>query len=382
MSYQPARNNVVSAANSSVAPLTASATFTGAWEDVSLYNSVVVALSTDQDCEYAVQFSPDGATLDSSLTRYYRTATINPPHRFTITRQYVRIVVTNTSATDQTYQRLQTAYGDKADLNAPIDSTLSRNFDAIATRPTDYHHEVSLGLRQGATLWNKFGYNGDFSTTAEVLASWGGTFFPLTTASALSVVSTSTADTNGGTGANNVILYGVDANRDERVLQVNLTGTTPVAIPTTWLGLNRVAIGLSGTGQVNAGTITVTATADSSIQGQIPAGVGTSQQCIFFTPTGHQALMEWLTLNVNRTGGGADPVVSLVGWVYSAVSNTKYEVVRFVLDSNLESHVELTPPLPFPIGESSCFWIEVTSDKAATVANARFSLIDVRDADA
>jgi len=244
----------------------------------------------------------------------------------------------------------------------------------------DYKYEVALGEVTGHTLWNKFGYNNDVDIGTEVIASWGGTFTPMTTARTLSVVSTD-VDDNGvtpDTGANSVIIYGIDANRQAQTVVVTLNGTTPVVTTETWLGVNRMAIYVSGTSKVNEGTITATATTDATIQAQIPVGEGSSQQCIFFTQVNHQALAEWLTFTSLKQSG-ANPVITLKAWVYSAVSNSKYEVARISLDTAVENHVDLSPPLPFPIGEQSCFWLEATTDKVDTIVNARFSLIEVDD---
>jgi hypothetical protein len=383
MAYQPKYNNIISTLNSSSTLLTASSVFTGVGEDVSKYNSVVVAVKTDQDGTFSVQFSNDNSNWDSTLTRYYRTNQIEAPHRFTITRKYCRVVFTNTSASDQTYLRLQTVFGEKSDFSAPMDLTLPQDFDATVVRPTDYKIEVALGRRQGATLWNKFGYNQDIDIGTEVIASFGGTFVPMTTARTLSVVSTDANDDGApaDTGANSVRITGVDANREEQIVDVVLNGTTPVVTTETWLGVNRMSVTLSGSSLANEGVITATATTDATVQAQIEIGEGTTQACIFFTQTKHQALAEWLTFTSLKQSG-ANPRITLKAWVYSAVSNSKYEVARISLDTAVENYVDLTPPLPFPIGEQSCFWLEATTDKADTIVNARFSLIEVRDPDA
>lgn len=388
MAYQPSgvKQNTISTLNSTASLLGIGGVFTGTGEDVSTYDSVIIAVKTDQDGTYQIQFSNDNTNWDSTLTRYYRTDQIEPPHRFTITRRYCRVIFTNTSGVAQTYLRLQTTFGTKSALNTPLDANMSQDYDAIATRPTDYKTEVALGRRQGATLWNKFGYNADVDTATdpEVVASWGGTFTPMTTARTLSVVSTSTDDDGApaGIGAQSVLIYGVDANRMEQTVVVTLDGTTPVVTTETWLGVNRMAIYVSGSNQVNVGTITATATTDLTTQAQIPAGEGTSQQCIFFTQDSHQALAEWITVNVVRFGAGTEPVVTIKGWVYSAVSGSKYEVVRMNIDTSIQNSKELIPPLPFVIGEKSCFWLEVETTRDDTVVNARFSLIEHKDVDA
>ena len=374
-------SNTISTDNSTTTLLNAAAAFTGTAEDVSKFDSIVVAAKTDQNGTIEVEFSNDGTNWDSTLTRYYRTDQIEAPHRFTITRKYARVVFTNTSASNQTYLRLQTAFGSKTPLNAPSDSVLAQDFDAAVVRPTDYKHEVALGRRQGATLWNKFGYNPDIDVGTEVVAVFGGTFTPMTTARTLSVVSTSTHDAAAGTGARTLRIYGVDANRVAQNVDLTLNGTTPVVTTETWLGVNRIAITESGSGITNAGTITATATTDLTIQGQIPTGEGTTQQCIFFTQANHTALAEWLKVTTLKQAA-QDPKVTVKAWVYSAVSNTKQEVLRLEIDTAISNDIQLLPPLPYPIPESSCFWLEATTDKADTILSARFSLVEYRDVDA
>jgi hypothetical protein len=373
---------VVSTVNSTDTLLAPAAVFTGSAEDVSAYDSVVVSAKTDQDGYFEVQFSNDGTNWDSTLTRYYRTSQIEAPHRFTITRKFVRVRFTNTSASSQTFLRLQTTFGSKAALNTPTDSTLSQDYDAIVTRPTDYLTEVALDRRQGSTLWNKFGGNEDIDIGTEVIASWGGAFTPMTTPRTLSVVSTSVLDTSGGTGANSLVVYGIDANRKSQIVVVTLNGTTPVVTTETWLGVNRVALYLSGSGQVNAGAITLTATTDLTIQGGIPEGVGTSQQCLFFTQAKHRSLIQSLHITTLRQSGGSHRVVTVKGWSYSAISNSRYEIVRVNIDTSVENFISLNLPLPLVLTESTAFWLEATTDTNNTSISARFSLVEHRDVDA
>lgn len=372
---------VVSTANSTTTLLTDTSTFTGAWEDVSAYDSVIVAVKTDQNGIFTVQFSPDGSNQDSTLTRYYRTTQIEAPHRFTIGRQYCRITFTNDSGSDQTFLRLQTKFGSITQLNAPVDSVLSQDFDSYATRPTDYHYEVALGRRQGAQTWNKFGHNEDVDVGTEVIAEFGGTFTPLLIASTLRFVSTSSDDDNGGIGANSLIVYGIDANYQEQLEVVTMNGITNVDTVSTWLAINRVSIYLAGTAIGNVGTITITEITGGTTQASMPPDHGTTQQCIFTVPESHQFLADFIKVNTLKQSGGAAPKVNIVGWVFSAVSNAKYQVLHEDIDTAVENTFILNPNQPFLISEKSTFWLEATSDKADTTINARFSGILVRDND-
>lgn len=368
----------VDGGNSTTTALNNGQTFTGAWKNVEGKDSVVVAVKTDQNGTYTIQFSPDGTNADSTLTRYYRTAQIEPPHRFTITRKYMRVTFTNDSGSNQTYLRLQTTIGDKADLNIPIDATMSQDYDSISVRPTDYTTEVALGRRQGAATWNKFGYNDDvdISTSPEILASWGGTFQFLTSAETITIVSTDVDDDGdpADTGANSIVVYGVDANRDLQTAVYTLNGTTNVVSAETWLGINRVSIYLAGSSKFNEGTITVTATTSGYTLAQMPAQQSTTQQCVFYVPQNYQFLATDLYLNsIKLAGGGGNPEITFKGFVYSAVSNAIYEVYRDVLDTANDNRIKYLTSEPFIIGEKSILYFTATSDKDNTAARCRFS---------
>lgn len=373
---------VESVGNNTTTALNNGQTFTGEWEDVSQFSTVTVAVKTDQDGQFTVQFSPDGTNADSTLTRYYRTAKIEAPHNFTITRRYCRVTFTNNSGSNQTYLRLQTLYGARPQLNAPCDSTLAPDFDAIVTRPTDYKTEVALGRRQGAALWNKFGKNDDVDIGTEVVANFGGAMSIFTSGSTFTLVSDSAADDDGGTGCNSVVVYGVDSNWDEAIEVVTLDGTTPVATTTSWLSYpNRIAMNLCGTGQTNAGTITCTRTTGGATVGRMDPGEGVTQQVIFTVPQSHQFLAEYLKLNSARITSGTNPQVTFTVWVYSAVNNGKQEVYSHLMDTDIEVAHSENPRLQFPIGEKSIIWVEATTTQDNTVAKCRLSGVLHEDVD-
>lgn len=373
--------NKVSVVNSNDTPLLSSTTFIGEWEDVTLYDSMILAINTDQNGIATIEFSTDGANVDSSLVRYYRTNQIEAPSRFTITRKYLRVKFFNESATDQTVFRLQVILGFKQTLNAPLDSVLAQDYDANVTRPSDFACEVALGLRQGVEPWNKFGYNTDLGLTSELISSWStGPFLPMVTASTLSIVSTSTADFISGTGAHSVTIYGIDATRASQIETIILTGTTPVVTTTTWLGINRIVISDAGSSFSNVGDITANEVTGGTPQAVVPAGEGTTQQCIFYVQRNHKFLMNWMLLNVNRAAaGGADPVVTIIAKVFNASTNTIFEVFRVNIDTTVGTHMELRPGQPFTVGGSSVFWLEAASTKTGTFVSGRFSGTVFRD---
>jgi len=359
--------------NSSTTALDNGEVFTGDWVDCGAWPSVVVAVSTDQDGVWSVQFSPDGSSVDSTLTRYHRTTQIEPPHRFTVTRKYYRVVFTNNSGSDQTYFRLQSSLGSKEALNVPLDATLSQDYDSTAVRPSKFEYEVAQGLRQGSTTWNKWGYNSDIDVGTETVWSYGGLFARMTAADTLEVVSGDANDDDGGTGAQSVIIYGVDENYEAQLEVVTMNGTSAVTTTNQWLGVNRVAIYLAGSTGYNEGAITVTRTTGGSVQAHIPAEDGSTQHAFFFVPASTTFLADWLWINIAKVSGANLPVVTTKIFVTSLVSGGRYEVFRHVLDTSVENTVEMSPSQPFVVGEKSLFEVQMTTDKADTVGSVRFS---------
>lgn len=382
MSYIPNENRI-STANSSTSTLTASSTFTGSWEDVTQFDSVVVATQTDQNGTITIEFSSNGSDIESTLVRYYRTSQIEAPHRFTITRQFVRVKFENTSTSGQTYFRLQTMYGDKSELNAPTDSVLAQDFDAIVVRPTDFRYEVGLNRRQGYTTWNKWGYNADIdSASAETIWSVGGTLDSLSSAETLEISSSSTNDTSAGTGARSVIIYGIDADSLSQIEVVTMNGTTDVTTSNSWLGINRISVYLVGALGYNDGVISAISSSSATTQAEIPTQEGSTQHAFFFTQANHTTLIDWLLLNIVKTSGGTKPIVTIRMYITSLVSGAIYEVFRHIIDVEVENTIQIKPSQPFIVGEKSL--IEFTAETSAnnTAVSCRFSLIEVRDVDA
>lgn len=376
-------HNVLSVLNSTTVELDDTDSWTGEWEPVLKYPGVVVRLKSAATAVYYIEYSIDKTEADSSLVRYHKSGEIHVPHRFTNSAGFFRVKITNNSGSNaQTYQ-IQSILGNHQQLNAPLDSVLAQDFDAIVVRPSDYKYETALSLRQGHALWNKFGYNSDIDIGTEIIASFGGTYTPRTTASTLTIVSTSVNDTNtNGSGCRQIVIFGIDANRDLQTEVVNLNGTSNVVTTTTWLGINRVAMYLCGSGMINDGTITITATTGGANMAQMPVGVGVTQQCLFFVPRNHQFIVEWIRVNTLKQSGGINPKITIKMWVFSAVSNGKQEVYRVDIDTSVSNDVDEELRLPFPISEQTIIWLEGTTDQNNTIVNARFSGILVKDVDA
>ena len=368
-----------SAGNTSTTPLGSAATFTGTGE-LNGWSSVMVVCKTDNTGTLYFDFSPDGTNWDSSFPPLgFQVANgISEFHVAVKGPRYFRVRLVNDTGA-QSYLRLYTYYGEFNQGNLPLNATVGQDADSIVVRPTDFDTEVALGRYSGIETWNKFGYNDDVDIGTEVVASFGGTFVPLKTASTLRFVSTSTDDDGApvGTGVNSLVLWGVDSNRASVIEIVTMDGTSNVDTVSTWLGVNRISNYLCGSTFNNVGLITCTAVTGGATQAEIPIGLGTSQQCIYFTPVATTSLITWILLKANKQSG-ANPIVTFKIWVFSEVSNSNYEIFRYIMDTSVENHLEVNLTEPLIVSESSVTWIEATTDKANTLVSARFSLKDTQ----
>jgi hypothetical protein len=372
----------VSTGNSSTTPILNGGNFTGAWEDVTIYQSLVVSALADQDGHYEVQYSSDGVTPEYSITRYFRTAGITTPHNFTNSRAFARVIFYNNSGVDQTSFSLQVLLGDKPLLNSPQDVVISKDFDSVSTRPTDYNAECVLGRREGVTVWNKMGYNLLIGTTPEIIAAWSTPLDFLTVGETISIVSSSVNDiVTTGTGARTISITGVDSNWDPQVEVVNMNGTTPVVTVTTWIGINEVVITEAGTDQGNDGDITITSVGSGYNMAQMPAGDGVTQQCLFYVPRKHQFLSSFTRMSIVKASGGGNPRVQFRGWVYDSETNAIREIFLEDVDTQISEVLHVDPHEPFLIGEKSILWYDALSSAANTAVKGRFSGKLVEDVD-
>jgi hypothetical protein len=135
-----------------------------------------------------------------------------------------------------------------------------------------YELQVSKGQIAGATPLYKFGFNPDIDGTEETIWATGGNYPYLTSASTVYISSSSTADSNGGTGANTVTVEGVDGSYNAKSVTVNMNGQTQVQVgdASSWLRVNRIFVSTSGSGGTAAGTIYV---ANSGVSSGVPTGV-------------------------------------------------------------------------------------------------------------
>ena len=138
----------------------------------------------------------------------------------------------------------------------------------------------------------KFGFNSAISTSEETVWDGGGIYSYISTAGSVSVISSDAADDIDGTGAQKITIQGLDANWLPKSLEVDMNGTSETTVASTFIRVFRAFVTQAGSGEVNAGDITL------SIGGitvaKISADMGQTLMAVYTVPAGFTAyITQW-----------------------------------------------------------------------------------------
>jgi len=136
---------------------------------------------------------------------------------------------------------------------------------------------------------SKYGFNAAIVDATEDVWSNGGVLSFLSSAETMNIVSGSGDDKGtptAGTGARTVTVSGLDANYKPVNEVVTLNGASNVLTTTAFLRVNRMRVTTAGTGGVNAGVITATASTAATVQAAIPIGAGSTFKSQYTVPAG------------------------------------------------------------------------------------------------
>lgn len=188
----------------------------------------------------------------------------------------------------------------------------------------------------------KFGHNSAVSNTGDPEDIWedGGNLVYLTSAETMTIVSTSTEDDTGGTGAENIIIEGLDNDWKEISEKINLNGTGAVVTTKSFIRINRAYCDDVGSDGVNVGLITIDATIAATRQGSIQANDGQTQKTQFSIPAGRTGYVRHFWANC---GKGDDATVRLMVRNFGKSWRIQREIKLFesVVDIALQSYIKL-----------------------------------------
>jgi hypothetical protein len=174
---------------------------------------------------------------------------------------------------------------------------------------TDLNLEIAKGNISDHLPVEKFGRNPDVDSAAvEDVWDGGGVWVPPTVARVHDLASTNNNDTDGGTGARTVQVYGLDASGELANEIVTLAGTANAATAGTYSMIHRMIVRSAGTIEANAGDIKATAQTDSTVTAQITTGNSQTLMAIYQIPSDKTGYISswYASMNRNNTTGAAD----------------------------------------------------------------------------
>ena len=304
MTYITSNRGTINLDNSTTTPLNAGDTFTGTGVDVSVFPSVVVAVKTDQDGILYIDFSPDNSNWDSTLS-FNLTSGTNEVHRITITRQYFRIRISNTSASNQTYLRAQVLTGTQTSLTSALNSVIQADSDATLVRPLDFNLMTAEGLYQNRNNTIKDGLNLDIDTgsTPEDITNEGGVYAGFPT---------------GAVEAGEIVVAGADTGTVYYSYLASTTSTDYVFGSKAITGAGTYALGhniwrcnfayfvSSSATAFNAGDITIRNTVTTAnIFVVIPTGYSQSYCGAYTVPYGSSVYIDRFSGNMRGSTSGS-----------------------------------------------------------------------------
>ena len=148
-----------------------------------------------------------------------------------------------------------------------------------------YRERVARGLVEGAMSVLKFGSNEDIDTGArEAVWSVGGDWDPITLfgagGSSIEVFSADANDDAAGTGIQAVRIFGLDENMLLKDVKVGTNGGGVSAVSGKWCSIFRVYGLAYGSGERNAGVITVRIAGGGATVAEIPVVVSGFSQTV------------------------------------------------------------------------------------------------------
>ena len=227
----------------------------------------------------------------------------------------------------------------------------------MATTPTDrnlipgngmFPIQVAIGAIPGWTVYRKFGMNNAVPGTGSEEMWPPGTARVLpTSAGALSIVSSSTADDSAavGTGCWTIIVEGLDSDYADISEVIALDGQVAVAsVSTDWFRVNRAYAVTAGTNESNAGNISISI--GGALQAYIEANEGQTHQTQYTVPAGKTLLVTNFNLGIGRMAGSSDAQISSAIKLFGANGAWRYISDIYLFNGETYSNSSSVEPIP------------------------------------
>lgn len=168
--------------------------------------------------------------------------------------------------------------------------------------------QVSRGQIQGHRNVTVFGFNPDVDTSQVSVWPLASLITFPATALQMTVSSTSANDTSAGTGAQTIVVQGLDANYNEVSETVTMNGQTAVAMTAALIRVNYAYVATAGSGNGAAGDIyigtgTVTTGVPATVYDVIKFDYNTTITGSWTVPAGYTAYVSQGLFSAGQAGG-------------------------------------------------------------------------------
>lgn len=254
---------------------------------------------------------------------------------------------------------------------------------------TDFFYEVAKGKVVGHKAIIVSGHNDDIdSADEEDLWEGGGHLTLLSGAQTMNIKSSNVADDDGVSGANTVLIQGLDNDYNEISETITMNGTTDVLTTNAYrrvrsLTVRTVGEDLGGdhedlSGKSNVGNITATSSVSAKLQCQIDIDNGVSNNIHYTVPAGNTSYILKVDLNSQKTTGGQSPIVHFLGHV-RPLSGAEIVVFDEHLDTAVQNFRVVEQPIMPKLAARTDIRIDGDTDQNDTIASAKFYIIQVDD---
>jgi len=219
--------------------------------------------------------------------------------------------------------------------------------------------QVARNQIAGHQTLSLFGYQSAVGNTAIPIWENATTYTYITSASTLTLVSTSASDNTSAT----VFISGLDSNFNPISETLALNGITGVATVNSYFRVNSLLMTSPGTGQsTNVGTITLKQS--SNIVAQINPGIGKSQSTIYTVPAGYIFYLDFAEVNTSNSYTSAN----IVTYKVQAKNNVTGVTLNVLQQPFVSIYTANRSSDPFMYAEKTDIQWQLVTSTSTTVA--------------
>ena len=256
----------------------------------------------------------------------------------------------------------------------PFDNSIidnAKNFEELVYKAR------TMDIGGAMYVIDKFGQNPDIDTGTSPEDIWvaGGTMTFLTAAETMDVASDSAQDAVAGTGAAGLTIFGLDNEYNLISESIVLTGLTPVTTVNSYIRVYRAVTTDPGSGETNAGNISITASTAATTQAYVGLGIGITEQTHWTVPAGYTAFRLYGLVSVFRSDGTGERFGEVAEMV-KEFGGTIKETSRVGLRS---ATVEITMPTAPKFEEKTDIWARAWAAANNTTVSVTSSYLVIKN---